>query len=110
MPSMPFDRKDVTLAAAIAAAAAGFWIFWQSRGYLPARHSQGDSKHLFALLIGVDKYHKYPKLSFTSADVQLIGRSLMAKGFAIKQKVDCTLHELDRLLTEVKGSLERATL
>ena len=30
----------------------------------------------------------------------------MAKGFAIKQKVDCTLHELDRQLTEVKGALK----
>ena len=97
---------DVTLAAAIAAAAAGFWIFWQSRGNLPARNSQGDSKHLFALLIGANRYHKYRQPSFTSADVQLIGRLLMAKGFAIKAKVDCTLHELDRLLTEVKGALK----
>ena len=30
----------------------------------------------------------------------------MAKGFAIKQKVDCTLPELDRQLTEVKGALK----
>ena len=110
MPSMPFDRKDVTLAAAIAAA-AGFWIFWQSRGYLPARHSQ--PRRFKAPVCTADWSWQISQISKTVVHQRRCPANWkVADGQRFRHQAESGLHFAWTWSTAHRGegSLERATL